>query len=67
MLEFVNAPPLAIPVPFKVKGFVIAVAVPYPLRSSAAALMTVTAPLEAPKAAAFATFNVPALIVVPPA
>ena len=62
LLEFVKAPALARPVPFKIKAFVAVMVMP--LRSNAAPLATVTVPL--PKAVGLPTLIVPALIVVPP-
>lgn len=62
LLEFVKAPALARPVPFKINAFVAVMVMP--LRSNAAPLATVTVPL--PSAVGLPTFIVPALIVVPP-
>ena len=60
----INAPPVLIPVPFKVSVFVLAIAVPF--RSNTAPLVTETVAAEAPKADVLPTFSVPLLIVVPP-
>ena len=62
LLEFVNAPPLLIPVPFKVSTPVLVMV--WPLRSKAARLVTDTVPL--PNAVALPVFKVPAEMVVPP-
>ena len=58
----VSAPPLEIPVPFKVRALVAVMVVP--LRSSAAPLVREMAP--DPRAVAWPTFTVPAEMVVPP-
>ena len=60
----VSAPPLEIPVPFKVK--VLALLKEVPFKSNAAKVATDTAPLALPSAAPLPTFKVPAEIVVPP-
>ena len=58
------APALLMPVPFNVRALVLAIAVPF--RSSIAPLVKETAEAEAPNAATWPTFKVPALMVVPP-
>ena len=64
LLEFVSAPPLEIPVPFKVKALVLVIVMPF--KSNTAPLVMETAPVEAPRAAALPIFKVPAEIMVPP-
>ena len=64
LLELVSAPPLEMPVPFKVKALVLVIVVPF--KSNTAPLVTETAPVEAPSAAVLSIFTVPAAIVVPP-
>ncbi len=64
LLELVKAPPSLIPVPLKVKALVLVIVVPF--RSSAAPLVTETAPPEPPSAVAWPIFKVPAEMVVPP-
>ena len=58
-----RAPPPLMPVPFKVRGPVLVMVVPF--KSNAAPLLTDTTPPE-PNAVALPTFKVPALMVVPP-
>ena len=64
MLLLINAPPLLKPVPLRVNGLVLAIV--WPLRSSTAPLVTLTAPAALPSAEGSANCNVPARIVVPP-
>ena len=64
LLELVSAPPLEMPVPFKVKALVLVIVVPF--KSNTAPLVTETAPDEAPNAATLPIFKVPAEIMVPP-
>ena len=59
---FVNAPPLLMPVPLRIRLFAMAL----PFKSSTAPLLTVTALPEAPNAVVLPTCNVPLLTVVPP-
>ena len=61
-IEFVNAPLLETPVPFSVKALAVVMVVPF--KSNAAPNVTATEPV--PKAVELLTFNVPALINVPP-
>ena len=61
-LEFVKAPLLETPVPFSVKALAVVMVVPF--KSNAAPNVTATAPV--PRAVELFTFNVPALIDVPP-
>ena len=62
-LVFINAPPLATPVPFKLSG--IEVTYVSPFMSIAAPEATVT-PVVDPKAEVLPSFNVPALTLVAP-
>ena len=65
VLELVNAPPLLMPEPFRVR--VLVLDRPKPLRSSAAKLATdIAPPKELPSALLWPTFKVPAEMVVPP-
>ena len=64
LLELIKAPAPEIPVPLKDRALVFVTVVP--LRSNAAPLLTVTAPLESPSALTLPSCNVPALTVVPP-
>ena len=64
LLEFVSAPAPKIPVPLRVNALAFVMVMPF--KSRAAPLTTLTALLDAPKAAELSSFKVPALIVVPP-
>ena len=59
-----SAPPELIPVPLSVSTLVPVIVVPF--KSSTAPLVSDTVLALPPSAVAFPTFNVPALIVVPP-
>ena len=62
MLLLNSAPPLAMPVPLSVSTPVLVM--PWPLRSSAAPLLTIIAPV--PNAVALPALSTPALTVVTP-
>ena len=61
-LLLINEPPLLIPVPLMVSAFAVVVVLPF--KSKTAPALTVT--LEAPRAAALPSCNVPTLIAVFP-
>ena len=69
---FIKAPPLVIPVPFNVIGSLAELVNEYPLRSRTAPAVTDVVPAVVPRGPAVdnaedtPSFNVPALIVVPP-
>ena len=63
-LLLVSAPPLEMPVPFKVSALAPVIVAPF--RSNTAPLVTLAAPALPPSAVALPTFKVPTEIVVPP-